>query len=730
MKALPNFRRALGYIWPQKRRLAMMLIAVLGVTVFYAVSISSILPLLQVMFYQNETLPDWLYRSAAEHRLGAKIAVDVTVLEDGTQVGLQRGSASQPASSEPGIEIENVKIREETQAGPMQKAGVGKGDRIIAVNGQRGTHYDLLPVVAALPNEQPVNLLVVKARSDTVVPLQIVPKNAQLHSSLSLWVASKMPAGRDAKTRFRTLAWVIAGLLLVTTLGGICKFWHEYTVGVMVERGQLNLRRDVFSHVMQLPMSWFGQQQAGDTMSRVARDSSVVEMGMKILFEKMLSEPLKALGVLVVSLTLNWRLMVVVFLIMPAAGWVIWVLGNKIKRAQRRALHAWGQLLDLLDERIAGIKILKATHSERRESLRFFRRARTLFGQQVKIAKADAATSPLLEFVGALAVCTFVLYGGHLVFTGDMEAPAFFASMACLAGMLAPIRRIANVNNRLQSAESAGVRIFEILDLPCEKNVSGAVDLPALKHAIELRDVSFTYPGAERPAVQDVTLTIQAGETIAVVGPNGSGKTTLSNLLLRFLDPAKGQILIDGVDIRQATLRSLRTQMGLVTQDTVIFTDTIHGNIAYADPKAKRGRVEAAARAAHADDFIAKVHSEVGGREQVGYDAIVSNRTLSGGQKQRIAIARAVLNNPAILIFDEATSQVDADSEKKIQEALAELTRGRTTLIIAHRLSTVINADRIAVMDKGCIVAAGTHQQLLETCEQYRIFCNAQLQPA
>ncbi len=268
------------------------------------------------------------------------------------------------------------------------------------------------------------------------------------------------------------------------------------------------------------------------------------------------------------------------------------------------------------------------------------------------------------------------------------------------------------------------------MNLPAEQDVPGAQDLPRLRESIELCNVTFAYAGADRPAIQDVDLTIRAGETVALVGPNGSGKTTLSNLLLRFFEPSGGQVRFDGRDIRQATLASVRKQIGLVTQDTVIFTDTIFNNIAYADPKASPERVQAASRAAHADEFIRLVRSERKGQEQTGYEAIVTSRTLSGGQKQRIAIARAILNDPAILIFDEATSQVDADSEKKIQEALAEVTRGRTTLIIAHRLSTVIDADRIVVMDKGRIVGAGTHQELLDACPQYRTFCEAQLQVA
>jgi subfamily B ATP-binding cassette protein MsbA len=329
-----------------------------------------------------------------------------------------------------------------------------------------------------------------------------------------------------------------------------------------------------------------------------------------------------------------------------------------------------------------------------------------------------------------VAVAIFVVYGGSRVLNQQLEPHLFFAAVLCLGGVFDPIRKLGNVNNRLQAAESAAGRIFEYIDLPLEEVQAApqaGVGLPHMQHRIEFRGVCFAYPSnPERPVLADINLSVERGEIVALVGPNGSGKTTLMSLLLRFYQPTRGQILVDGIDVSTVSLESLRAQIGLVTQDAVIFSDTIRNNIAYGANGVADALVLRSARAAHVDDFVRRLRVESDGRLTTGYEAQVNSRTLSGGQRQRIALARAILRDPPILILDEATSQVDSESERRIQEALDDVTRGRTTFIIAHRFSTIARASRIVVLDAGRIVGRGQHDELLRTCPPYAALCKTQ----
>jgi ABC-type multidrug transport system fused ATPase/permease subunit len=382
---------------------------------------------------------------------------------------------------------------------------------------------------------------------------------------------------------------------------------------------------------------------------------------------------------------------------------------------------AWSQMLAKLQETMAGLKVVKVYNRQKYEEAAFKDINKRLLKQLLKISRTDAATAPILEVLGMLAGSVAIVIGANWVTGQKMDGTEFLALLILLGSAAAAARRASDVWNKIQEANAAAERVFGMMDKPLEPQHADAAELSTLKTKLEFRDIVFTYPGSEIPALNGISLSVLAGHRVAIVGPNGSGKTTLANLIPRFYDPDSGQILVDGKDIREATLQSLRGQIAMVTQNVVTFNDTIAANIGYGKPGASREEIIQAAKRAFAHEFIEPLPQ--------GYDSIIGEQGsgLSGGQLQRIVIARAILKNPAILIFDEATSQVDADSEAKIHRAIEEIMHDRTSIVIAHRFSTIVAADVIVVMNNGRIIAQGQHEELIRTCRLYQSLYETQL---
>lgn len=507
--------------------------------------------------------------------------------------------------------------------------------------------------------------------------------------------------------RISVLTFIGAALFLVFLAKGALGYLQQLQMRFVSERVQRDIRNDLYGHLQTLSLGFFTHRSTGEIMSRLSSDVESLGEASTELFRNALREPLNIIGLIALLFLIKWQLALLSLLVLPVTILPIVKFGAKIRRRGTRVQERRAELNTILQETISGVRIVKAFSMENYEKRRYWEASDQVFKAIMRIVRVDALTSPVLEILGSVGIVVAVWVGGYLVFTKSLTPGAFMAFLGALASLYQPVKRISQINNNIQRGMAGVARVFELMDLRSEVlERPDAVTLGRMQEGVGFDNVSFAY-GPDRVVLQRVSFSAKLGEIVAIVGSSGAGKTTLVNLLPRFYDPTSGVITIDGIDISLVAIRSLREQMGIVTQDTILFDDTVFNNIAYGQPDVKPDAVRGAARIANAEEFIRALPE--------GYSTRIGERgvRLSGGEKQRIAIARAILKNPPILILDEATSALDAESERLVQEALDRLMQNRTTFVIAHRLSTIIRADKILVLDAARLVEQGTHAELM-----------------
>ncbi|MDX2116284.1 MAG: ABC transporter ATP-binding protein [Planctomycetota bacterium] len=525
--------------------------------------------------------------------------------------------------------------------------------------------------------------------------------------------------------RFKTVLIMVLGLGALTVVGALANFMHVYCSLTLTTRTIADIRRAAFIRLVHLPLGVAVSGKGADFTSRVLHDTTVLSRGLQALTSKAVGQATRGVAALSTAFIVNWRLSLITLLVAPLLALIIRKLGKRIRRASRGAMKSQAKLLEDAGEVLRGFRVVKVFTGERAEVGRFSAHNRQVLGETLRMRTAQAIASPLLETITIFVLGGLALIAAKAIIENELPATEFLVALGSLALAGASLKPLTTVLQDMQVAEAAATRLRELLTARVEEPRDRRLPrLPRHARSVEFQSVTFAYAPQDQPAILDISLTIPFGQTVAFVGPNGCGKTTLLSLLPLLYTPASGRILIDGADITTVRLRSLRRQMGVVTQEPFLFRGTIASNIAYGSPDATPQQIEQAARRAHALDFIDRLPK--GLLTDVGDAGL----TLSGGQRQRIAIARALLRDPAILIMDEATSMIDSESEAQIATAVQEMSGSRTVLIVAHRLTTVMSAQRIVVMDRGRVVDVGAHAQLLDRCPLYRDLTRRQLAPA
>jgi subfamily B ATP-binding cassette protein MsbA len=742
---MQGISRIFKFVWPQWHRVVIIVVSAITVSILLAGSFLTVIPILKVML-GREGIHGWIDRKTCEYKYGVEFYLPEVV------------DLSLSGDKDYAHSLLITKVHKNSFA---KSVGIDKFDKIVGagnvIEGQpvEKTMYPKILQQLATASADGIKVQVIRTNSDN----SLSPKVFELKPSvyvesaidpnlswygkmflpLKLWgnkfawesrisgveigqkIVTILPREETNETKTRAIVFIIGIVTIVTIIRCIAKFWQDYMCQKVVSIAINMIRRHAYMHILNLPLSHFAKERPSDAVSRLIADTNSMGKSIRLILGKALREPLNAMFFLLFAMAINWQLAMIFLCGAPFAVGLIGILGKKMKKATKKSLMAFSEMLAKLQETMHALKIVKVYNRQEYERISFDKLNEKLLKQTLKISRVDAATQPVLEVLGMLAGAAALIVGAHWVTKSQIEPENFIALLILLGSAAESVRKTSDVWTKLQEASAAADRVFGLIDIPLETDKPNASELKPLSSYIEFQNITFTYPTSHNPVLHNVSLVVKAGQNIAIVGPNGSGKTTIVNLLPRFFDPDSGRIIIDGVDVNDVTLKSLRNQIAIVSQNMVTFRDTIAANIGYGKLEATMDEIVAASKIAHAHEFISKLPN--------GYDSIIGEQStgLSGGQLQRIVIARAVLKNPSILIFDEATSQIDSDSEAKIHGALQEIIKNRTTFIIAHRFSTILNADLIVVMDHGRIIAQGKHEELAEKCMLYKNLYQTQL---